>query len=257
MNVRQIFAYCIFVLCFASGCGGGGGGGSSNACDPFRILNGESCDGTTSAIVRINTFESLCTGTIIAPNVVMTAAHCFPRNFRGFEVITSNGDSFFTLDAYAPNAWFDSRSAGSDIAVAYIDPAFVSRNGITPIPVSSDLILEEFIGDDVIVSGFGKIESNAQNSSPFPRSTFMTVSSADAGTFTAADTSSDKTGNACAGDSGAPALVRFDSGQYYAVGVVSRGSFSSDCNKDPFTIFTFVGSEPASGLLGFVGIRVF
>jgi len=234
-----------------------GGGSSSSACAPFRILNGEVCDDSISAVVRINTFDSLCTGVIISPNELMTAAHCIPRIFRGIDIIASNGDRTYTNQAFSPSVWFSTRHSSADVVVAAIDPAFVERNGIEPIRASAAISLDDLIGRNIIVAGYGSVGANVQNSSPHPISTFMTVTAVGDGTFIAANTESQRTGNACPGDSGGPAMMRNSGGEYVVVGIVSRGAFSRDCDSDPFTVFTFMGSDPVIGLFNHFGYDLF
>jgi len=43
-----------------------------------RIFNGESCNYYQSSVVYLSSKKSFCSGTLIAPNIVLTAAHCKP-----------------------------------------------------------------------------------------------------------------------------------------------------------------------------------
>lgn len=244
---------CLAALlaCFSFAACGGGGSGSSDACGPFRVFNGEVCEEASSAVVRLNTGRALCTATFVKFDRMLTAAHCVDSAVGGVEIIAANGARMFVSGQQIRllNAWFSTRDSAFDVAILLVDPAFAIQNGIEPIPVSANIDVAAFVGDEVLIAGLGNISSNQPNPFPFPVSTFMEVTSLGNGIFVAANTESDRTGNACVGDSGAPALYRRPGGDFAAIGVVSRGAFSNDCQADPFTVFSFVGNPAVSALL--------
>lgn len=73
----QILIITLLTLC---SCGGGSSDGSSSACSAFRVLNGQECGDSNIPVVRLELQSrrgtALCTGTIIANDWVLTAAHC-------------------------------------------------------------------------------------------------------------------------------------------------------------------------------------
>src|SRR5262245_55659968 len=95
----------VAAICLAAACGGGGGSSSnpsspspmptipiSAACGALgstvssstAIVNGNECPVTNSPVVLLNMKDSTglqvgsCTGTVIAPRAILTAAHCLP-----------------------------------------------------------------------------------------------------------------------------------------------------------------------------------
>lgn len=257
LSVRLFGLVCASLSIVA--CGGGGGSGSSDACGPFRIFNGEVCEDPSSAVVRLNTGRSLCTGTFVAADRVLTAAHCIDRAGQGLEIIAATGASVYLPpnQLYFMRAWQATRDSAFDVAVLLVPPGFAAQNGILPIQVSSDLETSSLVGDEIIVAGLGDLGGGVPNSSPFPRSTFMEITNLENGVFVAADTESERTGNACVGDSGAPALYRQPTGEFVVIGVVSRGAFSNDCRADPFTVFPFLGNGAVGEFLSEFGLQVF
>lgn len=116
-----------------AGCGGGGGDTeqATNACDALglgaKIINGQSCDDIAqSTVVRIGAVLSndgelalvpLCTGTMVTPDTVLTAAHCIVTDFNGLPVVNQGilvgepgsaryiaGQSFSIAPGYTYNA---------------------------------------------------------------------------------------------------------------------------------------------------------
>ncbi|MCA9637207.1 MAG: S1 family peptidase [Myxococcales bacterium] len=207
--------------------------------------------GDWPSVVAVQLDDLLCTGTLVDPHVVLTAAHCFRANPATNKVRIYFGDesvlpSFQTVAAsYGVHPDFCSNAAtcGEDIhdfAWIYLtDPApaeFPPSKILNTQAVWDDLM---FIGQDVTLVGFGVNEHQLMGIKREAKTT-LTGFSESGLEFEAGGMGIDS----CRGDSGGPAFIG-SGADARLIGVLSRGY---DCGDGgiygvPYPILCWVSDQ--------------
>lgn len=185
-----------------------------------RVINGES----TSDYSAVGIVNNGCTGTLIAPDVVLTAAHCVEANGGGYIGDTEgtfevNGQVYNTTKItvhpnYNPNDF----GAGYDIAIMKLDRVV---EGVTPHDINRTIPV---VGQTLTLVGFGETGSSTSGSNN------------DFGNKTVGQTAIDEVtqnhvswnfdshdeSNTAPGDSGGPAFLE-QNGKLVVAGITSGG----------------------------------
>ena len=228
-----------FLLCAA--CNGGGGGGTtstpsspspaptipvSSACTALglgvsastAIVNGVDCSTANSPIVLLNMKDSTglqvgsCSGTVIAPRAILTAAHCLPATTASIKVFLGTGPEQVAQSFAAHPNWREANNTAFDAAVVLM-PADIGR---TPVPLL--LSRDARVGENAILAGWGKDQDARAATLRAGVATITAVSSlALQTTFTSTFSS------VCQGDSGGPLLLS-EGGTWAIGGVISANS---------------------------------
>jgi V8-like Glu-specific endopeptidase len=176
-----------------------------------------------------NSGYSLCTGEVVSPHVVMTAAHCTDPaevgNNETFDVFIGsdfNGTEgqdptkFLAVQATHYNAAFNTNQLdnGQDVGVVILQNATT----ITPLTMNSTALTQSLIGQTITLVGFGNNNGQQGTGAGQKRTTTTPLTSYDSN-FVNFGTS---THNTCQGDSGGPAFMTIGGAQVI-VGITSFG----------------------------------
>jgi len=203
---------------------------------------GGGVDTTTSGVVMVYIHGKQqgsgwadCTGTVISPHVVLTAAHCVDAALVGlgtdavYEIYVGNdiygkphASDFYAAQATIADPAFIPQaiaSKGRDVGVVVT----VDALPIAPVPFARSLDAS-IIGQTVRLVGYGETDPADGSSDGVRHSGTTTVAKLDDHQIITAD----QLPSGCEGDSGGPLLGTID-GKETVIGVISHGSTFENC----------------------------
>jgi V8-like Glu-specific endopeptidase len=193
--------------------------------DP-SVVNLTSSQVKAVGALAINYGGGMCSATLVAPNVVLTAAHCVADpgihtlSFLGGEDLMRPDFNFAGREWHA-HPMYTGVAPEYDLGVVIIE-GDTAAQGITPIPPSCETT--RLIGQVIQAVGYGATStSGGWNTRRWW--TTLAVTRESPNYYSAYG--NDVTGT-CQGDSGGPMLYTMDDGLPYVMGVVSSGD-SEDC----------------------------
>lgn len=191
--------------------------------DPMELLE----------VVGLQVGASLCTGTVVAPDLVLTAAHCLDgapplptiRVFFGNDLEEPLGGGGLAISDYGLHPEYCPEDCDTDI----YDIGYVRLVNEVQLDFAEPLVdPEQYVqlvseGTEVRIVGFGQDEEGNQG---FKREVVAPIRSfSDSGAeFLAGGDGKDS----CNGDSGGPALLTLPNGDRKLLGILSRGF---DCGE--------------------------
>lgn len=274
---RLLLAIVILLLSILTSCGGGGGGGgdeqplSHDSCALIgltpRIIDGTACQGNSPVVklvISSSQGQGVCSGAMIAPDKVLTAAHCVLQGDNLDQLVSRNSVSVSSGDENHPLAHSTGIVAtpfGADIVEISKNvsnepdlnsPDFVSELqdqildlGLRDLAViqldhslslpTLPIIVSSVPEDGTVISiyGFGLTDPNGAAPADFPYSGQMRITKTGIDNlFSIFDQQGSDT---CHGDSGGPAVVVSETGQAAIVGVTSLGF--SECTPGETSVF--------------------
>ncbi len=212
-----------------------------------------------AAVVYISLGQGFCSGTLIAPRVVLTAAHCLENVAVGSIQVGFGHDSsamtYWTGASQAlPHPSYDPYATVNDIALIRLDAD--APAGTRPVPTlpASLALKSASAGTELVFSGFGDTETGSYGIKLKAPGTVGLVceglascSYRSGSVVNRAFGYSQTRGGPCSGDSGGPAFVTLG-GVEYVAGVTSYG----DQACTDYGVSTNVG-DFQSFIDGFIG----
>ncbi|WP_413582127.1 S1 family peptidase [Bdellovibrio sp. HCB288] len=215
-----------------------------------RIINGKSVDrdstvaNATVALMLADgdRIRTVCTGTLVSKDLVVTAGHCVEPIYSGYEMVVSFGPETYTsknegdlreidraisYDYLTPPVGEShTRSINELRDVALIKLRTSAPKWAVPVPIlGSEAGLR--MGQSVLLAGFGRTNEFVSAMSTLLQSTHVDIVSVEDRKITVDQS---KGTGACWGDSGGPAFLETDRG-LVVIGATSGSAYGSvDCH---------------------------
>ena len=219
-------------------------------------------DGASDGIVGGTTFtglpavgsltvdgEEYCTGTLIGPRKVLTAAHCLedPTASQMHFVIgarLSSPDYTLNVASIKQHPSYNSSTITNDVGLVTLS----QDAPIASLDVNKSMD-SSWVGTALFFVGYGVTNAATNSGAGKKRSVWITISDVSTKTFDYGDPGK----NTCYGDSGGPALLKESNGSYLVAGVTSYGDqncaqYGVDTRVDAF--LDFIGATGGSSSSG-------
>lgn len=230
---------------------------------PSRIVGGERVEhGEFDGVVAVVAGEDLCTGTLVAEGLVITAAHCLLSATDASQIVIFNGVDLSTsphviASGFGSHPDFEIEATRDAFDYGFV--TFSGELGATPIPPVVDQeewdAMESGLSADeaIMLVGYGLDPADTSASMGLG---IKRVVRTNVGRFTSTGIEFLAGGNgkdSCQGDSGGPALAFNAQGELRLLGVTARGS--DPCGRGgfygvPYYALPWIAEETGTNLCG-------
>lgn len=189
------------------------------------VIGGEADAGDPAVVSLVRDGQSRCSGTLVAPDRVLTAGHCVsPLGGPTHVVVGPDVDhpqQTVRIARWEQHPRYTRMGAPYDFALLTLERAVA---GVEPVPLARAPVDVDDLGSDVRHVGFG-LADEAGHGAGVKRAVTYPVTRVEPLVFWSGAPGQ----QTCDGDSGGPALMAREPGREELVGVVSDGQ---DCHTD-------------------------
>jgi hypothetical protein len=189
-----------------------------------QIIHGSDCSPVNSPVVLLNLKDEggfasgACTGTIIGPRAVLTAAHCLAGETRSVKIYLGVGGDQITAASFQFHPRYSGTGASSlDVGLVFTAED-IGRPGV-PLLLSRDARA----GEQAIIAGWG---NNELGNGTTLRAGLTTITMV--GPTYLETQLTNTTAGVCSGDSGGPIFLS-EGGTWAVAGVTSATSLGGSC----------------------------
>jgi len=231
MGRGSVTGILVGVLILSAGCLGDVSQDEDQVSKSAQPIIGGVTDAGDPAVVQLTTAGGLCTGTLVADTVVLTAAHCVEDAILAG--LTSNGrvsfgpgggsftDTRNVRDMFMHRQYQGGLSSGFDIALVRLQSP--APKEIVPLPMNPFFLDEGYVGAQIRTVGFGADFSSPDGQQQSGFGTKRQVTHVIHGISSERIETGDSLRNTCQGDSGGPTFLRIDGVEYH-IAVTSFGA---------------------------------